>query len=114
MAKHQFDWKTPDIFNGSFGSPAKSHARRKDPITSKLAAKSIDSKTLELRVYDVICKFPNGCISDDVVRMIPEHGVQTISPRFAKLIKKGFIEDTGRQRQGAAGRMQRIMRRKVD
>jgi len=112
MAKH--DWHTPDLFGESFGSPAKTHVRRKDPATSKLAAKSIDSKTLELRVYDVICKFPNGCISDDVVRMIPEHGVQTISPRYAKLIKKGFIEDTGEQRQGAAGRMQRVMRRKVD
>ena len=43
MAKHQFDWKTPDIFDGHFGSPAKSHARRKDPATSKLAAKSIDA-----------------------------------------------------------------------
>jgi hypothetical protein len=114
MAKHQHDWNTPDLFGNSFGSPVKTHVRRKDPITSKLAAKSIDSKTLEMRVYDVICKFPYGCISDDVVRMIPEHGVQTISPRFAKLIKKGFIEDTGKQRQGAAGRMQRIMRRKVD
>jgi hypothetical protein len=46
--------------------------------------------------------------------MIPEHGVQTISPRYAKLIKKGFIEDTGEQRKGAAGRMQRVMRRKVN
>jgi len=114
MAKHQHDFNTPDLFDVPFGSPAKSHVRREDPATSKLAAKSIDSKTLELRVYDAICKFPNGCISDDVVRMIPEHGVQTITPRFAKLIKKGFIEDTGEQRRGAAGRMQRVMRRKVN
>ena len=62
--------------------------RRTDPDTSRAAANSIDATALEQRVYEVICSFPNGCISDDIVRLIPEHGVQTVSPRYAKLIGK--------------------------
>lgn len=85
--------------------------RRTDPDTSHAAANSIDATALEQRVYEVICSFPNGCISDDIVRLIPEHGVQTVSPRYAKLIQKGFIVDTGERRQGAAGRGQRVMRK---
>lgn len=85
--------------------------RRTDPDTSRAAANTIDATALEQRVYEVICSFPNGCISDDVVKLIPEHGVQTVSPRYAKLIKKGFIVDTGQRRQGAAGRGQRVMRK---
>jgi hypothetical protein len=85
--------------------------RRTDPDTSRAAANSIDATALEQRVYEVICSFPNGCISDDIVRLIPEHGVQTVSPRYAKLIQKGFIVDTGERRQGAAGRGQRVMRK---
>ena len=37
-------------------------------------------------------------------------GVQTITPRYAKLIEKGFIEDTGERRKGLSGRGQRVMR----
>ena len=85
--------------------------RRTDPDTSRAAANTIDATALEQRVYEVICSFPNGCISDDIVRLIPEHGVQTVSPRYAKLIQKGFIVDTGERRQGAAGRGQRVMRK---
>lgn len=85
--------------------------RRTDPDTSRAAANSIDATALEQRVYEVICSFPNGCISDDIVRLIPEHGVQTVSPRYAKLIQKGFIVDTGERRKGAAGRGQRVMRK---
>ena len=85
--------------------------RRTDPDTSRAAANTIDATALEQRVYEVICSFPNGCISDDIVRLIPEHGVQTVSPRYAKLIQKSFIVDTGERRRGAAGRGQRVMRK---
>ena len=87
------------------------HLRRNsDPDTSHAAARKVDATGLEQRVYEVIKSFPKGCISDDVVRLIPEHGVQTISPRYAKLLQKGFIVDTGERRTGAAGRGQRVMK----
>jgi len=40
----------------------------------------------------------------------PHHGVQTISPRFAPLIRKGFIADTGEKRKAKSGRSQRVMK----
>ena len=114
------DTSTPDLFT-NLPHPKKRKyvrkigpkalVRRTDPDTSHAAAKKIDATALEQRVYDVICSFPNGCISDDIVKRIPEHGVQTVSPRYAKLIQKGFVVDTGERRTGAAGRSQRVMRK---
>jgi len=40
----------------------------------------------------------------------PNHGVQTISPRFAPLVRKGFIEDTGERRKASTGHSQRVMK----
>jgi hypothetical protein len=74
-------------------------ARSTDPETSHEAAHSIDTNAMESVVYDVIRMFPNGCIGDDVVRMLPQYGIQTISPRYAPLI-----------RQARSGRSQRVMK----
>jgi len=62
------------------------------------------------RKDEAISKYPNGCISDELMVHFPNHGVQTISPRFAPLIRKGFIEDTGERRKSSSGRSQRVMK----
>ena len=49
-------------------------ARNTDPETSHEAAESIDTTELERIVYDTIKMFPNGCIGDDVVKMLPQFG----------------------------------------
>jgi hypothetical protein len=85
-------------------------ARNTDPDTSHDAAESIDTTALEQIVYEVIKQFPNGCIGDDVVKMLPQFGIQTISPRYAPLIRKGWIVDTGEKRQARSGRSQRVMK----
>lgn len=85
-------------------------ARNTDPDTSHDAAESIDTTALEQIVYEVIKQFPNGCIGDDVVKMLPEFGIQTISPRYAPLIRKGWVVDTGEKRQARSGRSQRVMK----
>jgi hypothetical protein len=85
-------------------------ARSTDPETSHEAAHSIDTNAMESVVYDVIRMFPNGCIGDDVVRMLPQYGIQTISPRYAPLIRKGWVIDTGEKRQARSGRSQRVMK----
>lgn len=85
-------------------------ARRTDPSTSHEAAESIDTTALERIVYEIIKQFPNGCISDDIVQMLPEFGIQTISPRYAPLIRKGWVTDTGERRQARSGRSQRVMK----
>jgi hypothetical protein len=106
-----------DIFNNMkqsmdkfFGTPAFKLARKENPDTSKDAAERVDSTKLEQLVYEVIAKYPNGCIADDVMTHFPNHGIQTISPRYAPLIRKGFIEDTGERRKSSTGRSQRVMR----
>ena len=93
-----------------FGTPAFKLARKENPDTSKDSAERVDSTKLEQLVYEVIAKYPNGCIADDVMTHFPNHGIQTISPRYAPLIRKGFIEDTGERRKSSTGRSQRVMR----
>lgn len=90
--------------------PIPGGARSTDPDTSHAAAETIDTTELERIVYEVIKQFPNGCIGDDVVRMLPQFGVQTVSPRYAPLLRKGWIIDTGERRKARSGRSQRVMK----
>jgi hypothetical protein len=99
----------PDLFP-TFGTDPKEMARTADPDTSHEAAEKVDSAKLERLVFEVIARNPNGMTSDEVMRHFPDHGVQTISPRFAPLIRKGLIEDTGERRKAASGRSQRVMK----
>lgn len=93
-----------------FGTEPKMMVRTTDPDTSMDAAEKVDSTKLEQLVYEAIAKHPNGCTSEELMAYFPNHGVQTISPRFAPLIRKGFIEDTGERRRSSTGRSQRVMR----
>lgn len=108
--KHPHDIFTMDLFGNFFGTLSSKMARKKDPDTSKKAAEKVDSATLERMVYEVIARHPNGCISDDVIRALPGYGVQTLSPRYAPLLKKGFIVDTGERRVAKSGVKQRVMK----
>jgi hypothetical protein len=99
-----------DIFERIFGTNPKEMVRNTDPDTSAKAAQSVDSTQLEAMVYEIISKYPNGCTSDEVMKHFPNHGVQTISPRFAPLMRKGFIYDTGERRKASSGRSQRVMK----
>ena len=93
-----------------FGTEPKMMVRTTDPDTSMEAAEKVDSTKLEQLVYEAIAKHPDGCTSEELMAHFPNHGVQTISPRFAPLIRKGFIEDTGERRRSSTGRSQRVMR----
>lgn len=98
------------LYQMIFGTEPKFMVRASDPDTSIDAAVTVDSTTLEQMVYEAIAKHPNGCTSDELMAHFPNHGVQTISPRFAPLIRKGFIEDTGERRKSSTGRSQRVMK----
>lgn len=89
--------------------PIPGSARNTDPDTSHEAAGSIDTTELERIVYETIKQFPNGCISDDVLRLLPTYTHQTVSPRYAPLIRKGWVIDTGERRKARSGRSQRVM-----
>jgi len=81
-----------------------------DPDTSHEAADKLDTTQLEAVVLATIQSFSNGCIGDDVVKALPAWGVETISPRYAALIRKGHIVDTGERRKAKSGRSQRVMK----
>ena len=98
------------LYNMIFGTEPKFMVRATDPITSIEAAQQVDSTKLESMVYEVIAKHPNGCTSDEIMAHFPNHGIQTITPRFAPLIRKGLVEDTGEKRKGKSGRSQRVLR----
>ena len=85
-------------------------ARRTDPETSKQAALSLDPTEMETLVLEVIRLFPDGCIFDDIVHMLPTIREVSISPRLKPLQKKGLIEATGELRQGKSGRNQKVLR----
>ena len=103
--------KTMDLFERYFGTEAKKLVRTNDPDTSHAAAKTVDTNQLELMVYEIISKFPNGCIADDVQQELAHLRSNTITPRFAPLIRKGFIVDTGERRRASSGRSQRVMKK---
>ena len=93
-----------------FGTEPFKMVRKDDPDTSMDAAEKVDSTTLERQVYEVIAKHPDGCIAEEVMSHFPNHGVQTISPRFAPLLRKGLIEDTGERRKASTGHSQRVLK----
>jgi hypothetical protein len=92
-----------------FGSPAFKLVRKEDPTTSHQAAQAVDSTKLEQMVYEAIKSHPDGCISDEILKMYPQFPYSSITARYRALLDKGFIEVTGVKR-GRFGRNQRIMR----
>lgn len=102
--------KTIDLFERYFGTEAKKLVRTSDPDTSHAAANSVDTTLLESMVFEVISKYPNGCIVDDVERELAPLRSNSITPRFAPLIRKGFIFDTGERRKASSGRSQRVVK----
>jgi len=106
-----------ELFNRSrliskhFGTEPKMLARSTDPVTSKESAKTVDTTKLEAIVYEAIKSFGSkGCISDEVLELFPKHRYSSITARYAPLLRKGFIEDSGETRKGNSGKQQRVMR----
>ena len=96
-----------------FGTDPKELVRTTDPDTSHEAAWTVDTTQLEALVYEVICKHPNGVIADDVEQELSYLRSHSITPRFAPLIRKGFIFDTGERRVASSGRSQRVVKKVV-
>ena len=99
-----------DLFEMDFGTEPKKLVRTSDPDTSHAAALAVDTAHMEQIVYEVICKYPDGCIADDVERQLSDFRSHSITPRFAPLIRKGYIFDTGERRMASSGRSQRVVK----
>jgi hypothetical protein len=92
------------------GTPAHMLHRAGAPDTSVDAAQSVNSADLEGMVLADVASFGIlGCIQDDVIAKHPGKPYSSITARFAALIKKGLIYDTGTRRAGNSGRKQRVL-----
>lgn len=98
------------FFPNLFGTLPRAMARNTDPDTSHEAAASVSASELEQIVYDVIAKCENGCTADDIEKALPLVRSNSFTPRFAPLIRKGYIYDTGERRVGSSGRKQRVVK----
>ena len=106
-------WTSDDGINWfppKFGTDPHKLVRTNDPDTSHQAAQSVDTTRLEDLVYATVARFARrGCISDEVRALHPDTPYSSITARFAALMEKGYIVDTGVRRQGASGRNQRVL-----
>jgi DNA-binding transcriptional ArsR family regulator len=86
--------------------------RKGDPDTSKEAAEKISSTCLEQMVLNVIARFPEGVISDEVRSICDKEfnvtSYSSVTARYKALEEKGLITFAGK-RAGKSGRGQRIM-----
>lgn len=88
---------------------ARGAARVEDPETSHEAADSVKTAPLESVVLDALKTAPEGCTADELAVKLPNIPMNTLTPRFASLIRKGLIKDSGFTRKGKSGRQQRVL-----
>ena len=84
--------------------------RKDSSDTSVAAAKTVDANGLEERVYAVIKSFSNGCIQDDVLKVLSDLPYSSVTARFAALKRKGLIEKTEEKRIGLSGSKQSVLK----
>jgi len=91
-------------------TPAFKLVRNDDPSTSHDAAEQLDVSKMERIVLAAITSFADkGCISDDVLNIIPNHRYSTVTARYKQLKEKGLIFVDNRKRKGESGRQQLVM-----
>jgi len=98
------------MFNNIFGTIPKFLIRREAPETSVVAGTTVDTKTLEEIVYEVIRSHPEGCISDEVLAELHNMPYGSVTGRYAALKRKGLVVTTDKKKLGKAGKPQYVMR----
>ena len=84
--------------------------RTDGPDTSKQAALTFNVTKMEQVVLDVVSKFKGkGCISDEVLKELPDYRYSTITARYKALKDKGLVIIDERKLKGASGRQQHVM-----
>jgi hypothetical protein len=109
MEVGMMDDRTMDLFGDpprkSSGEPK---ARRSDPLTSHTAALFLNIDKVEAEVCWAISMYPNGCIYDEVIALLPHRRVHSIQPRFAPLRRKRKIIVLGQRVSSRTGRKQTV------
>lgn len=89
-------------------------ARRSDPVSSFLAAESINPTPLQARILEVLRQHPEGLTTEEIWRELVKHqpGLThiTVSPRLKPMEKSGLVERTGQYRLNVSRRSATIWR----
>jgi len=94
-----------------FGTEIRKLVRKNDPDTSHESAKSVNTVSLEQKVFEAIQSYgEKGCISDDLLAKFNHLPYSSVTARYRALMIKKLIEDTGERRNGRSGKPQRVMR----
>jgi hypothetical protein len=83
-------------------------ARNTDPQTSHDAAAALDASRIEAIVLREFESAPKGLTADELARRLPGLPLNTITPRIAPLVRKGYLMPAGR-RKASSGRSQRVL-----
>jgi predicted transcriptional regulator len=85
-----------------FETPPEGVARRRDPATSKAAARDVRAGTLMDRVLSELRQSPAGLTTDEIARSTGI-SIVSVSPRMAQLVKRNLIKSTNTTRKTASG-----------
>ena len=83
-------------------------ARHTDPDTSHESAASVDANRLEMIVLEEFKGAKKGLTAEELSRRLPGLPLNSITPRIAPLVRKGYLIPTGR-RKVSSGRSQRVL-----
>jgi hypothetical protein len=102
--------KQMHLLDPGMGTDPHKLTRREDPATSHAAGQRVNTTKLEQVVLDAIRGFGvRGCISDDVLRALPTLRYNSVTPRYAALIEKGYVVRTWATRKGESTNAQHVM-----
>ncbi|MGC2234280.1 MAG: hypothetical protein WBA09_22455 [Candidatus Acidiferrum sp.] len=87
-----------------FDNPETGRARRRDPDTSKRAARSVDATPLQRMVLSLLNQHSAGLTTHQLAEFM-DIDLVTVSPRIAPLVRRGLVCDSGQRRKGESGRM---------
>jgi hypothetical protein len=95
----------------TFGTEPHEMVRAGDPDTSRAAARTVDTVTLEEKVFNIVVSFgERGCIGDDVAAQLDkQHRRWSIWSRIAKLVQRKQLWLTGEKRLAVTGRYQQVV-----
>lgn len=85
---------------------ADAFARHTDPMTSEDAARSVRPETTRLEniVLDALKRRGDQGATTNELAELTGMSLVTISPRIRPLVRKGYVEDSGKRRSGTSGR----------
>lgn len=77
-------------------------ARRTDPTTSRAAATSVKTKTLQKMILEALKEV--GPMTTEELAAVLQETIVTVSPRMRPLVNLGLVKDSGQTRANNSGR----------